>query len=430
MPEKDPLFAIYQLKQGDEYAEYKFMPLDRLEKMGRTPDPAHYQHIYTAALPDVRQDLTLNHIYHQFNFEHPADYAGWSLSVSDVVVIRRGGNETAYFTDGVGFRTLTDFVQGLDVPAHLPEHDPAIQPVVTILWSEDERFTEGQRLPIHKADRLFAELDSKQRAEREQPGHTGPWYNKTQFMIDFVQGNEHHTYEGRQDFGDGDGGLIDHIYAHAESYRHNEQWQNRFASEGPEKLAETNAGYDYVLESFAPYLRLHCDLAEMRQSAVEGIEELRRGREPTAANLHRAAFYRANLHFVDACRKALNSGEDLPDTLKQPKLEDFMRDPETKAYEGKVLAELRQEAADAGMTLDEYAANGYEPRQAENPLLAAELSTEQNYNQIDGVINNLPPDPPASLADRLQEKKQVAAEQASQPEEGHRQKKPPQRERE
>lgn len=26
-----------------------------------------------------------------------------------------------------------------------------------------------------------------------------------------------------------------------------------------------------------------------------------------------------------------------------------------------------------------------------NPLKAAELSAEQSYNQIDGVINNLPP---------------------------------------
>ena len=30
----------------------------------------------------------------------------------------------------------------------------------------------------------------------------------------------------------------------------------------------------------------------------------------------------------------------------------------------------------------------------ENPLKSAELSLEQNYNQIDGVLNNLPAPPP------------------------------------
>lgn len=29
-----------------------------------------------------------------------------------------------------------------------------------------------------------------------------------------------------------------------------------------------------------------------------------------------------------------------------------------------------------------------------NPLKSAELTVEQNYNQIDGIINNLPAPPP------------------------------------
>ena len=40
-----------------------------------------------------------------------------------------------------------------------------------------------------------------------------------------------------------------------------------------------------------------------------------------------------------------------------------------------------------------------------NPLQSAEMSEEQNYNMIDGVINNLPipPEPPEKELDKVKE---------------------------
>ena len=106
-----------------------------------------------------------------------------------------------------------------------PELDPAIQPVVTILWSESDKLRDGQQMPLAEADRLFGELDAAH----------GPGYDKTSFSIAYTLQGELSTYEGRQDFGDGDGGLIEHIRAYHEHYAHDESWKNHVLhTDGPE----------------------------------------------------------------------------------------------------------------------------------------------------------------------------------------------------
>ena len=89
--------------------------------------------------------------------------------------------------------------------------DPAAEPVVTIIWSESPHLKDGQQMPLHEADAIFKELDSAKRYEREQPDYKGSWYDKTKFRIDFTFQSQPDNYEGRQDFGDGDGSLIEHI---------------------------------------------------------------------------------------------------------------------------------------------------------------------------------------------------------------------------
>ena len=62
--------------------------------------------------------------------------------------------------------------------------NPAAEPVVTILWSESPHLKDGQQMSLHEAEAVFKELDSARRHEREQPGYTGHWYDKTRFRID------------------------------------------------------------------------------------------------------------------------------------------------------------------------------------------------------------------------------------------------------
>lgn len=113
-----------------------------------------------------------------------------------------------------------------------PSLDPAVQPVVTILWSESEKLQEGEQLPLARADALFKALDDEKRSEREKPGYTGGWYDKTKFRIDCTFHGERDSYEGRQDFGDGDGALIDHIQAYHEYYAKDENWKTCAAQRG------------------------------------------------------------------------------------------------------------------------------------------------------------------------------------------------------
>ena len=101
-------FTIYQLKRGDETRDLRFEPYDRLTATGHSLDPTNYDLIYSAPLTP---DMTLERIYERFNIDHPADFKGHSLSVSDVVVLHQDGQDAAHFVDSVGFREVPEFLQ-------------------------------------------------------------------------------------------------------------------------------------------------------------------------------------------------------------------------------------------------------------------------------------------------------------------------------
>ena len=104
-------YAIYQLKKTDVGDERRFMNYDWHVKKGITPKIEDYDLIYIGELPSVIKNLnrTLEQIYEKFNLDHPADYRGYSLSVSDVVAINRGGKLSYHFCDSAGFRELQNF---------------------------------------------------------------------------------------------------------------------------------------------------------------------------------------------------------------------------------------------------------------------------------------------------------------------------------
>ena len=224
-----------------------------------------------------------------------------------------------------------------------PALDPAAEPVVTVLWSESPHLQEGQTMPLHEADALFAKLDA------EYPAGMG--YDKTKFRIDFTFRGQPDNYEGRQDFGDGDGSLIQHIQSYHEYYVQDESWKNHVIAEtGLEGWEQDKAERDMLLGEFVPYMKLHCNLSQMEQ---EARRPLRFGEELTP---EQSAYFHAVLDYVQECRPLLNQGQyQLPEP---PKLSDF--DQTLQDYKAQVQAEIAQEAAAAGMTVEEYAAAGYE----------------------------------------------------------------------
>lgn len=108
----DATYSIYQLKHGEDMRDYSFASLDMLEKMGLTVNPDNYEKVYEA--PKTAED-TLDSIYYRFNMEHPADFRGHSLSVSDVIVFHENGVDTAHYVDSYGFKAIPDFVTSQEI---------------------------------------------------------------------------------------------------------------------------------------------------------------------------------------------------------------------------------------------------------------------------------------------------------------------------
>ena len=101
-------FSIYQIKGGDETRDFRFEPYDRLQAAGNVVDKANYELVYSAPLAP---ETSLEDIYTRFNIDHPKDFKGHSLSVSDVVVLHQNGQDTAHYVDSFGYKDVPEFLQ-------------------------------------------------------------------------------------------------------------------------------------------------------------------------------------------------------------------------------------------------------------------------------------------------------------------------------
>ena len=108
----DDIFAIMQLRYTEETGPMCFLPYSELMKEGMRPDHEYYETVYAAPLlPYKNRDTMLEEIYKRFNLEHPQNYMGHSLSVSDIVVLKEQGNVSFYYVDSVGFKELQEFMK-------------------------------------------------------------------------------------------------------------------------------------------------------------------------------------------------------------------------------------------------------------------------------------------------------------------------------
>lgn len=104
-PDKDT-FSIYQIKGGDGTRDFRFEPYDRLHAAGNVVDKANYELVYSA---ELTPGTSLEDIYTRFNIDHPKDFKGHSLSVSDVVVLHQNGRDTAHYVDSFGYKDVPEF---------------------------------------------------------------------------------------------------------------------------------------------------------------------------------------------------------------------------------------------------------------------------------------------------------------------------------
>ena len=203
-----------------------------------------------------------------------------------------------------------------EIPAPIKIPDPTAEPTVTILWSESDKLQDGEIMPLSVANRVFEELDTAQHTEREKDGYEGGWYDKTAFRIDFTLNGQPDNYEGRQDFGDGEGSLVQHIQNYHEYYAKDENWKNFVLhNKGPEAWEQGQGragnGADRVYP--VPQTAL--------QSFSHGADGYRRFARGQDISPEQTAYYNAIVTYVQDCRPLLN--QDRYDLPEPPKLADF-----------------------------------------------------------------------------------------------------------
>ena len=111
-------FSIYQLKDDDSLRYIRFEGLERLQAEGNRVERDNYDLVYEAPL---KEGTNLDDLYYQFNMQHPEDFRGHSMSVSDVVVLHQGDEDKAFYVDRFGFTEVPDFVLERQAEAELDE---------------------------------------------------------------------------------------------------------------------------------------------------------------------------------------------------------------------------------------------------------------------------------------------------------------------
>ena len=108
---KGDCFAIYQVKHTDELRDIRYEGLEWLQSIGRTVQRDNYELVYTAPLlpSDLKGD-TAEQLFYRFNNEDPADYRHPSMSVSDIVAVKRDGKISCHYCDSVGFEQVPGFL--------------------------------------------------------------------------------------------------------------------------------------------------------------------------------------------------------------------------------------------------------------------------------------------------------------------------------
>lgn len=231
-----------------------------------------------------------------------------------------------------------------------------MQPFVYIDFSEHSEIEGGDVLILSEAVPLFGKLDYQEYKDKKENGTYG--YCKTQFELVYLSEGELCTYQGRQDFGDGDGDLFEHIEKSYKYYQDTEEgidFLNNMSKEEVDKIYENSR---YVLEEFLPTMRYFCNLDKIEKAILE--EQQAASEIPLVIDQKegRERYQKDMLAYIQESRVALNMDKELP---KMPDIWEYMQDTEKDSYREHVLEEIADEAEAYGMTVEEYAKNGYEP---------------------------------------------------------------------
>ena len=107
---KGDCFAIYQVSQDDPQ-NVRFMNLNWLQSHNLAVDRNNYDLIYTGPLNNSGSTMAqLKILYEQFNQQKPVGFHSPSLSVSDIVALKRDGQVSCHYCDRFGFEQISGFL--------------------------------------------------------------------------------------------------------------------------------------------------------------------------------------------------------------------------------------------------------------------------------------------------------------------------------
>ena len=127
-------YEIYQIREDSPSRDRMFVDHKFLTDRGWQVRPEDYLCVYSGRiLPENAPE----EIFRIFNTEHPEDYGGRSVSVSDVIVLY-GEKTASYYVESVGFHALEGFVSEPEPPAPIPDV-PALADQIDDLISRFDR---------------------------------------------------------------------------------------------------------------------------------------------------------------------------------------------------------------------------------------------------------------------------------------------------
>lgn len=168
------MVGIYQLKETPDNHGMAFASMKELEQQGLTPDRDNYTLVYTFEVkPEELENMPgfLDDVYGRLNYDRPEDFAGHSLSVSDVVVVNNHGEKTAHFVDSWSFEQLRDFGQVKENPLRavedaIEQNDNNFDGIINNLPTADDiqkRAESGERISILE----FAEAIQREQTQKQ-----------------------------------------------------------------------------------------------------------------------------------------------------------------------------------------------------------------------------------------------------------------------
>ena len=413
----EPTYEIWQLKNTPENRDLAFESTDHLKAAGKTVDRDNYELVYSGKL---EEGTGLEDLYTKFNIDHPNDFRGHSMSVSDVVVIKDDNGEHAHFVDSFGFTEVPEFMAEKDMEISGP--------------SMDSQVADNSQ----QADRPARALDE---GSVSQPGETVSAVEETpktetQEPVTFIvaECSEFHSlgecYEGIttaeeavEKFESIPADRINGIKSIGISVPNADD-------EYPVEL-DVLVGHTFDLEliEYVPEIKENSQAMEMIAELMDRMPEMEvRGEIPAEIQEH-----------LDQIHEAKSLAEELSPSMQlASEIDQFMYDYDTYAYHDQVPdreAQIATLAADLDNGeadyMKQYLSEIVEHQEGKpediegakkliekiddfKPLAKIEEQLEENYNHIDNTLNNLkkPSEERAETAVDTDDKQEEALNQA------------------